>query len=438
MAYERAVTVLEVGGAVVDSKTVYPGPAYFVIEGANVVRHGHGDYEPEPGEVVVRRWRKRNRIAIPGLVNAHGHAAMTLLRGVGDDLPLMTWLQERIFPLEARLTGECVYWGTQLACWEMLLSGTTAYADMYMMMDHAAEAAAESGMRALLSIGLAATDPEVQAERLAASRAFVLAWHGKADGRIQVALGPHAPYTCPEPFLSQIADLAAELGVGIQIHLSETRGEVDQFLSQEGLTPIGLAERAGLFQVPTLAAHCVHATQNDIEILRAHDVRVAHNPQSNLKLGSGIMPLPDMLSRGVTVGLGTDGAASNNNLDMFEEMRLAATLHKGVREDATSIDAATAFALATEWGARALFLPDGHGTLRAGAPCDMVLLDAHSPHFAPSHDLLSDLVYAAGADDVRDVMIAGEWVLQNREPTALDVERIRFEARRLKDLLTRA
>lgn len=292
-------------------------------------------------------------------------------------------------------------------------------------------------MRALLSIGLAATEADVQAEKLEASRAFVQAWHGKGDGRIQVALGPHAPYTCPEPFLTQVADLAAELGVGIQIHLSETRGEVDQFLSQEGLTPIGLAERAGLLNLPTLAAHCVHATQNDIEILRTHDVRVAHNPQSNLKLGSGIMPLPDMLDRGVTVGLGTDGAASNNNLDMFEEMRLAATLHKGVREDATTVDAATAFALATELGARAIFLPENHGTLRPGAPCDMVLLDAHSPHFTPSHDLLSDLVYAAGADDVLDVIVAGEWVLQNREPTALDAERIRFEARRLKDLLTR-
>ncbi|KRW91460.1 N-ethylammeline chlorohydrolase [Alicyclobacillus tengchongensis] len=429
------VTVIEVGKAVIDADTVYTEPVHFVVEDGIIREIGVGPYVPKTGQRVDRYVRKGDRVAIPGLVNTHGHAAMTLLRGAGDDMPLMSWLHDRIFPIEARLTEECIYWGTLLASWEMLTSGTTTYTDMYMMMDRAAQAVAESGIRGVLSVGVVGLDEADRENGIRRSRDFVANWHGACDGRIQVTLGPHAPYTCPENYLREIAELALELGVGLQIHLSETRVEVDDCLGKTGLTPIALAERAGLFRVPTLAAHCVHVTDDDIEIMRANAVHVAHNPQSNLKLGSGVAPLPRMLERGLIVGLGTDGAASNNNLDMFEEMRLAAILHKGIHEDAQCVNAATAFRMASEMGAAACFQTQGAGALRVGSPCDMVLLDGKSPRMLPQHNLLSDVVYAVGAEDVRDVFVAGEMVVQNGEPLAIDTERVAYEVKRLRDRL---
>ena len=241
----------------------------------------------------------------------------------------------------------------------------------------------------------------------------------------------HTHHTLVRPaFLTEIADLSAELNVPIQIHLAETRSELADSLRDHGRTPIAHAQSCGLFVRPVLAAHCVHVSAADIEILAACDVRVAHNPQSNLKLASGIAPVPAMLQAGITVGIGTDGCASNNNLDMFEEMRLTATLHKAIAEDASVIPAAQAFAMATEVGARAVFLPAGSGRIRTGAAADVVVLDLRSPHFLPGHQLLSDVVYAAGADDVTDVFVAGRQLLRHREPVTMDVERIAAEAMR--------
>ncbi|GMA48728.1 hypothetical protein GCM10025857_00850 [Alicyclobacillus contaminans] len=269
------------------------------------------------------------------------------------------------------------------------------------------------------------------------SRAFIGQWNGRANGRITTTLGPHAPYTCPPDHLAMVAELSAELDVPIQIHLSETKVEVDNSLRDYGRSPIAHAAACGLFERPVLAAHCVHVSTEDIDLLLQHDVRVAHNPQSNLKLGSGVAPVVAMKQAGLTVGLGTDGAASNNNLDMFEEMRLAATLHKGVLQDATAIPAATAFAMATEDSARSVFLPSGHGTLTAGAKADITLLDLNSTHFQPTFDLLSNVVYAAGADDVTDVFVDGQPLLLHREPVTLDTERIRYEVRAIQEKLLR-
>lgn len=224
----------------------------------------------------------------------------------------------------------------------------------------------------------------------------------------------------------------------MQIHISETRVELENSLRDHGLTPVAHVARTGLFSVPTLAAHCVHVTDEDIDLMKQYGVRVAHNPQSNLKLGSGVAPLPKMLEKGIVVGIGTDGAASNNNLDMFEEMRLAATLHKGVHEDAECIDAKTAFHLATAGGARACFIENGLGVLHKGAPADFVLLDGNSPHFLPQHNLLSDVVYASGADDVQDVFVNGECVVANRQPVSIDTERVQYEVKRIKDALTQS
>jgi len=376
--------------------------------------------------------RRPTAIAVPGFVNTHGHAAMTLLRGIGDDLPLMDWLNHKIYPNEAKLTGDAVYWGTTLAVLEMLKSGTTCFTDMYFFMHDAAQAVAESGMRGVLSWGMVGLSEQDAQKGLQQSREFVDRWHGAAEGRIQTTLGPHAPYTCPPAYLREIVDLSAELNVPIQVHLSETSVEVRDSFQTFGCSPIAHSLHCGLFERPVLAAHCVHIDDGDMEILQTYDVRVAHNPQSNLKLASGVSPVPQLLSKGVTVGLGTDGASSNNNLDMFEELRLAATLHKGVLQDALVIPAAKALEMATVDGARAVFLPATHGTLTPGASADIVLLDGTSPHFMPSFNLVSNLVYSAGAQDVTDVFVAGRQLLSKGEPLTIDTERLRFEVRRIQ------
>jgi 5-methylthioadenosine/S-adenosylhomocysteine deaminase len=425
--------VVQVGAIVRHPQCAELAPAYIRIEDGVIREVGSGRYDgPTDGIDVVNRPRC---VAMPGLINCHGHAAMTLLRGAGDDMPLMQWLNERIFPLEAKLTAEAIYWGTLLACWEMIQSGTTCFTDMYMSMDHAARAVEESGLRGVLSVGLVGLDPEAGKLGLERTRRFASAWHGAAEGRIRVMLGPHAPYTCPPQYLEQVAALSAELDLPVQIHVSETRDEVEQCRREFGKTPVVLLNDLGLLNRPVLAAHCVHLTDEDIQILATHDVRVAHNPQSNLKLASGIAPVVRLRQAGVTVGLGTDGAASNNNLDMFEEMRLAATLHKGVSGDATAIAAWEAFEMATTAGARAVFLDPHHGRLEPGAPADLVLLDLDSPQLVPVHDLVSNIVYSAGAGNVTDVFVAGRPLLVNGEPATLDTERIRFEVRRIAETL---
>jgi len=429
-----ARVLLEVGALIQSSSQVIPGPAYLILNQGLVEQVGAGAYLGDKSYMTIIS-RPRS-LAIPGLVNSHGHAAMTLLRGLGDDLPLMTWLTEKVYPNEEKLTAEAIHWGTQLACWEMLRSGTTCFTDMYFSMHDVAQAVELSGMRAVLSWGMVGFTDDMKATGLTNSRSFIEQWNHQANGRITTTLGPHAPYTCPPDYLEAIVQLSQDLNVPIQIHLSETEVEVGDSLRDLSKTPIAHARDCGLLTRPLLAAHCVHVTDEDIEIMRAADVRVAHNPQSNLKLASGIAPVVKMLNAGLTVGLGTDGAASNNNLDMFEELRLAATLHKGYLRDATVVPAAQALDMATRASARAVFLPDGHGTLHLGSAADITLLDLNSPHFLPAYDLVSNVVYSAGADDVSDVFVAGVQLLSNRQPTLLDVERISFEVRKIESLLS--
>jgi 5-methylthioadenosine/S-adenosylhomocysteine deaminase len=428
--------LIEVGGMVVSALDFQNQAGYIVIRNGLIDEVGWGEYtQSREGMEVVSR---PNSVAIPGLVNSHGHAAMTLLRGAGDDLPLMTWLSDRVYPLEAELTGDAVYWGTQLACWEMIRSGTTCFTDMYFHMHDAAKAVADAGMRAVLSWGMVGFDEQVRQAGLQNSKSFVSTWHGQADGLITTTLGPHAPYTCPADYLEQVVSLSEALQVPIQIHLSETRVEVDESMTAHARSPIAHVEACGLLNRPVLAAHCVHVSDEDIAIMKKYNVRVAHNPQSNLKLASGVAPVVKMKDAGLTVGLGTDGAASNNNLDMFEELRLAATLHKGISLDPTVIPAHVAFEMATVDSASCVFLPESHGTLVSGAAADITLLDRNSPHFLPTFDLLSNVVYSAGADDVTDVFVNGKQLLSNRLALTVDVERIAFEVRRLEQRLQQA
>lgn len=364
---------------------------------------------------------------LPGFINTHGHAAMTLLRSVADDLPLKSWLEEKIWPLEARLDSDRVYWGTMLAIAEMIRGGTTTFTDMYFFEDAVARAAEETGIRAVLSRGLVALGPNFNTA-LAESRDFVRSWQGRAGGRITTQLGPHAPYTCPQPHLDRILELAAELGVPLQIHVSETPGEVEGSYKQYGKSPVEVLEEAGMFKFPVLAAHCVNISSKDADILARYDVRVAHNPTSNLKLGSGIAPVPELLAKGVTVGLGTDGAASNNNLDMLEEMRLAALIHKGVNNDPTLISAAGALDMAMRSGARALFLEGETGWISEGLKADLILIDLDKPHLTPRHNLEAHLVYSAQSADVSLVMVDGVILMENGRLTKMDEERVLFEA----------
>ena len=416
-----------------------------LIRGAVVLTVNDNQEVIEEGDVVVegqtisyagpkREWQTsfarvingRGKLLAPGFVNAHGHAAMTLLRSYADDVPLMYWLEKRIWPVESRLKREDVYWGTLLAIVEMLRSGTTTFTDMYFFMTQVAEVVEESGIRAVLARGLVGVGQQAE-KGLEESEQFITRWQDEAAGRITTMLGPHAPYTCPPAYLQKVMRLQEKLNVPVQIHLAETLEEVRRIKEQYGLSPVALLKETGFLERPVIAAHCVHLSSEDIDIMRDYEVHVAHNPGSNLKLGSGIAPVPEMLERGVVVGLGTDGAASNNNLDMLEEMRLAALLHKGSRQDPTVITAHEALQMATKNSARAVFLNDV-GMVGAGMKADLIMLDLHKPHLTPRHDLVAHLVYAAQPDDITLVMVDGKILLENGELTTLDEEKIMFQA----------
>ncbi len=361
-------------------------------------------------------------VAIPGLVNAHTHVAMTLFRGAGDDMPLMTWLKEHIWPVEARMTDEDVYWGALLGVAEMLRAGVTSFQDMYWHLPATERAVRESGIRACLSGPLIGTMPGNK-NKVACAAEQIRAINSENNPLLTACFGPHAPYTVPPAMLTQIIDAAGELGVRINIHLAETAGEVAGHIAQYGDTPVKHLHQLGLFNVPVTAAHCVHLTKEDIALIAAADVVVAHCPSSNMKLGSGIAPVPALLRAGVPVALGSDGAGSNNTLDILREVRQAALLHK-VGGDTTAVNAVQALRMATGGGAAAL----GHhdiGVLAPGKLADITLLDFQAPHLQPSAGRQqSHLVYAAGGHDVDTVIVHGKVLLRHRELTTLDEKMI--------------
>ncbi|NLG79790.1 MAG: amidohydrolase [Firmicutes bacterium] len=376
-------------------------------------------------------------IALPGLVNAHTHAAMTMFRGFADDMPLMEWLTQKIWPAEARLEADDVYWGTMLACVEMIRAGVTTFADMYFFMDETAKAVERTGIRASLSRGLIGSASGAD-KAIAEGRELCERWNGACGGRITSMLGPHAPYTCPKDFLEKVMEVASELGVGMHIHLSETEGEVRECRNLHGgMSPIELMDSYGLFEFPVLAAHCVHVSERDIEILSAKGVGVAHNPGCNMKIASGIAPVPKMLKAGVRVGLGTDGAASNNNLDLLEEARIAAFLHKLASNDPTVLAAPEALYLATLGSARALRLEAQVGTLESGKKADIILMDSTGPHMYPHHDMISHIVYSARSSDVRTVIIDGKVVMEDGALTVVDEKEVLARAEERAQALVR-
>ncbi len=377
-----------------------------------------------------------NKVVLPGLINTHTHAAMTLLRGYADDLPLMEWLETKIWPLEAKLTGEDIYWGTMLAIIEMIKSGTTTFADMYFFMEQVAKAVEDSGMRGVLARGMIGAGPDGE-RAITESKELIARWHKAANERILFMLGPHAPYTCPPEYLKRVADLAGALQVGIHIHLAETRGEVEDCIKKYGKTPVKHLEDVGILQHRVLAAHCVHLNEADIDILKKCDVGVAHNPESNMKLASGIAPVPDMLRVGIPVALGTDGASSNNDLDMVQEMRTCALLHKVNKMNPTVLPAYQVLEMATANGARALGLEEQLGRLEPGLKADMILISLKESHMTPCYDILANIVYSAKAGDVETVIIDGNIVMENRKMKVLDEEEVLRKARERAEYLVK-
>lgn len=373
------------------------------------------------------------RALIPGFVNAHQHAAMTLLRGYADDMRLMEWLQEKVWPAEARLTPEDVYWGTLLAIAEQLRSGITAFADMYFFMDEVARAVEEAGVRACLAAGLIGLKPDADRQLREGVELFQR-WHGRAGGRITIALGPHAPYTCPDWYMKEVMGEARRLGAAVHIHLAETAEEVERLRAERGVSPVRWAHDLGLFELPVTAFHCVHVDAEDIALLASGGVAVVHNPISNFKLASGIAPVAELRSAGVTVALGTDGACSTNHLSMFEEMRLCAWAQKVRTGDARVLSAAEVFRMATVDGARALGL-SRLGRVAPGYAADLVMVDLNASHLVPRHDLLSLVVYSVQAADVCLAVVAGRVVYEDGAILTFDESRVRAEcqerARRL-------
>jgi 5-methylthioadenosine/S-adenosylhomocysteine deaminase len=373
----------------------------------------------------------KDRVVMPGLVNGHSHAAMTLLRGVADDLALMDWLNNYIFPAEVEFVDpEFVRIGTELACWEMIRGGTTTFVDMYYYPDTIADVVERCGMRALISatvIDQRSPDAENAGDSIDKGVGFIDRWKNRHP-RILPIFGPHANYTLNAEQLRKTREAATELGVPISIHLSESPFEVQYSKDTYGKTSIEMFEEIGFFDGPTIAAHVVWPTEQEIPILAQREVGVIHNPTSNMKIASGISPVTDMLKAGVRVGLGTDGAASNNDLDMWEEMRLAALLQKVNRMDPEALPATTVLRMATSGGAMAIGLGDRIGSLEVGKRADVIQVAFDDVHHVPTFDVISHLVYVTDEQDVAAVVIDGQVVMRDGDFLTIDTGRVATEA----------
>ncbi len=374
------------------------------------------------------------RVVMPGLVNGHAHAAMTLLRGMAEDMALLDWLTRYIFPAEIEFVdAEFVRIGTELACWEMIRGGTTTFVDMYYYPDVIAEVVESCGMRALISatvIERPSPGAANAADSLIKGKAFIDRWKDK-NPRITPVFGPHANYTLDIAQLRAVRDAAMEAGVGITIHMSESRYEVDYSKTNYGKTSVELFDSIGLLDVPTIGAHVVWPTDTEIPILIERKVGVIHNPTSNMKTAAGISPVTKMLAAGVRVGLGTDGSASNNDLDMWEEMRLAALLQKVNRMNPEDMPANTVLTMATRGGAEAIGLGSSIGSLEVGKRADIIQVSFDDVHFIPTYEVISQLVYVADEQDVSSVVVDGMILMEDKKVLTIDTARVSKEATEL-------
>ncbi|ERH07140.1 MAG: cytosine deaminase related metal-dependent hydrolase [Halonotius sp. J07HN4] len=425
----------------------------FVIEGGHVLTP---DFEVREADVLIDRdggevlavdddldaaetLDATDSLVMPGLVNAHTHVAMTLLRGYADDKPLDSWLQEDIWPVEAELTPEDIRVGTELGLVEFITNGITGYADAYFEVGEIAAATADAGLRANLSHSFITVGKDDEAARADAEQSLAVAreFDGAADGRITTALMPHSLTTASGEYIQRVLDDAREAGLPVHYHANETETEVEPIVDDHGVRPLEYADDIGILTDDDFLAHCVHVDETEIDLLAETGASVIHNPASNMKLASGIAPIQEMLDAGVTVGLGTDGAASNNDLDLFDEIRDAAMLGKLARGDARDVAAADAVRMATEGSASAIGLPVGE--IEAGGVADIAVVDFDAAHLTPVHNYVSHLAYAVRGSDVRHTICDGEILMKDREVQTLDEVAIRERAsEHAADLIARA
>ncbi len=416
---DKAGTVYENGAVAIDDGLILAiGSAENILAEYSAVKTLDGEH----------------RIVMPGLVNGHSHAAMTLLRGVADDLALMDWLNNYIFPAEVEFVdSEFVRIGTELACWEMIRGGTTTFVDMYYYPDTIAEVIDRCGMRAMISttvIDQRSPDAENADDSLQKGMGFIERWQGK-NSRITPIFGPHANYTLNAEQLQATRKAAMELGAPISIHISESPFEFQYSQDTYGMPSIQMYESIGFFDGPTIAAHVVWPTKEEIPILAERKVGVIHNPTSNMKIASGISPVTEMLAAGVRVGLGTDGAASNNDLDMWEEMRLASLLQKVDRMDPEVMSATTVLTMATRGGATAIGLGEITGSLEVGKRADLIQVAFGDVHHVPTYDVISHLVYVTDEQDVASVVVDGQVLMEDKQILTIETDRVRTEANAL-------
>ena len=399
---------------------------HLAVRGDRIAALGDGDGEGIQAKKVIDA---RGGLILPGLINAHTHAAMTLFRGLADDLPLMEWLTNYIFPVESRMDGDFVKTGSLLACAEMILSGTTTFCDMYLFEEEVARAADRAGMRCV--VGEVLYDfpsPNYGAVEagLKYTEALIRKWQG--NPRVSIAVEPHSLYTCSPSLLQAANDLALRYGVPLVIHVAETRSEVEEVKKRYGRKPFEHLAALNVLGPHVIADHCVHLDDTEIQRIVDHGVKPVHNPESNMKLASGVSPVFKLLARGAKVGLGTDGCASNNNLDLFAEMDMAAKLNKVEAMDPTVLDAATVLKMATSMGAEVLGLADEVGSLEPGKKADIIVVDTRKPHLTPMYNPYSHLVYAAQGSDVSHTIINGTLVMEDRKLLSLDLHEVMDKA----------
>ena len=397
------------------------------VRGPSILALGAPPPDFTPEEVVDGR----GKLALPGLFNAHCHAAMTLERGFAEDLPFDRWLNEKIWVAESALEEEDVYWGTALAACEMIRAGVVGFADHYFWMDQAARAVEESGLKALLAwchFGLG-PDQEVGGVSFEATRDFAAGFNGAADGRVRTAMGPHSPYMCSPETLSRCAEAAGAIGVPVHLHLAESAEQVAVSRQKHGRSPIAHVAARGVFDGPAIAAHCIALDDADVSLLAEREVSVAHTPKTYMKLAMGMTPVQRLLDAGVNVALGTDGPASNSDLDLLQVARLTGLLQKWIQGSAEALPLTQLLRMASTAGARALGFSSS-GVIAPGAAADLVLVRTGGARWAPGHDPVASLVYASQPADVTDVLVNGAPLLRDGALTTLDEERICREATR--------
>ena len=379
------------------------------------------------------------KVAIPGLINCHTHVPMTLFRGIAEDQKLDSWLKETIWPLEAKLKTGDIYAGALLGCLEMIKSGTTCFADMYFHEDMVAKAVEKSGLRAVLAEGIIGINEKTLGEKmLKASANFAKTFHGHANGRVTTLLGPHSAYSCSSELLVKVREKAYEIGSGVHTHLAESKKMFCKVQKEHGCSEVEFLDRIGFLKGHTLVAHCIHLSDKDRHVLAQRNINVAYVPVANMKLGLGGARINDLVDLGVNVGLGTDGPASNNTLDVFETMKIAALLQKHIYLDPKMLPAKEVLKMATLQGAKALRLESSVGSLEVGKKADIVLVDVSKPHLKPLHNIYASIVYSARGNDVDTVIADGKIIMADKHMKTLDEQNVMEEAEKTAlDLLSR-